>query len=96
MISTQTIEQVLASQRKRLLGRDLGQPRNLGVRIRKLPALHSHALIVTGIRRCGKSTLLQQIHDGYQDSAIYINFEDPRLAGFNLEDFNRLHHLAGR
>ena len=94
MIATQTIEQVIESQRRRLLAKDLGQIRILGKGMEELPLLNSHALIVTGIRRCGKSTLLQQIHYDCKQTAIYINFEDPRLAGFNLEDFNRLQQLA--
>ncbi len=24
----------------------------------------------------------------------YLNFEDPRLAGFDIDDFNRLHEIA--
>lgn len=56
--------------------------------------LSSHAFIVTGIRRCGKSTLLQQIDSASEKSSIYLNFEDPRLAGFDLSDFNRLQEIA--
>jgi len=51
-------------------------------------------LIVSGIRRCGKSTLLQQINKTFFDQSIYLNFEDPRLAGFDLSDLNRLHEIA--
>ncbi|MCG9881254.1 MAG: ATP-binding protein [Bacteroidia bacterium] len=94
MIDTKTIEQVIESQRRRLVGKDLGQPRHLGNEKSKWNTLQSHALIVTGIRRCGKSTLLQQIHEESKDTAVYVNFEDPRLAGFSLEDFNRLHQIA--
>ncbi len=42
------------------------------------------ALVVLGVRRCGKSTLLQQLMGHYQlDPArcAFLNFEDPRLAG---------------
>lgn len=56
--------------------------------------LTSHTLIVSGIRRCGKSTLLQQINKTFNNRSIYLNFEDPRLAGFDLGDFNRLHEIA--
>jgi len=41
--------------------------------------------IISGIRRCGKSTLLFQLKnyfDGY-----YLNFDDDRLVGFTVEDF---------
>jgi hypothetical protein len=44
----------------------------------------SLALVVQGVRRCGKSTLLQQLIGRYGlDPAhcAFVNFDDPRLAG---------------
>lgn len=41
------------------------------------------ALVVQGVRRCGKSTLLGQLMDRYgldRARCLFINFEDPRLA----------------
>ena len=55
-----------------------------------LPGLSSHALIITGIRRCGKSTLLKQIMDQSKEGPFYLNFEDPRLYPFEMKDFARL------
>ena len=46
-------------------------------------------VIITGIRRCGKSTLLKQISKKYKDFA-YFNFEDERLLDFTYKDFNTL------
>jgi predicted AAA+ superfamily ATPase len=90
MITKQTIEQVVVSQRERLQKLDLGLPRQLPY----IDNLSSHALIITGVRRCGKSTLLQQINSSSGHPSIYLNFEDPRLAGFDLNDFNRLQEIA--
>jgi len=45
-------------------------------------------IIISGVRRCGKSTLLKQIiakHPGY-----YLNFDDDRLITFMVEDFQKL------
>ena len=56
--------------------------------------LSTHAFIVSGVRRCGKSTVLQQIDTASKEPSIYLNFEDPRLAGFDLSDFNRLQEIA--
>ena len=54
------------------------------------PVLSKHAVIITGIRRCGKSTLLNQlISDRYSD-AFFLNFSDNRLYGFENSDFARL------
>lgn len=49
----------------------------------------SFALVITGIRRCGKSTFLSQIFKE-QTKGYYLNLEDPRLEGFELSDFNKI------
>lgn len=90
MLTKQTIEQVISSQSERLKKMETGLPRNVS----GFSDLSSHAFIVTGIRRCGKSTLLQQISNIINEPSVYVNFEDPRLAGFDLSDFNRLHEIA--
>ena len=50
-------------------------------------------IILVGIRRCGKSTLLQYLRKHSQESDYYINFDDDRLALFELEDFQVLFEL---
>ena len=52
-----------------------------------------HAIIISGLRRSGKSTVLKEIkHRYYEDENIYyFNFEDERLVNFTLEDFNLLY-----
>lgn len=47
-------------------------------------------LIISGIRRCGKSVLVQQIRDRLEEKDFYFNFDDSRLASFKLEDFQKL------
>ena len=47
-------------------------------------------VIITGIRRCGKSTLLQQIRATQTENDYYINFDDERLVSFKVEDFQML------
>ena len=44
--------------------------------------------VITGLRRCGKSTLLKQIRDIY--NGFYLNFDDDRLTSFKVEDFQSL------
>lgn len=46
-------------------------------------------LILTGVRRCGKSTLLKQIMQK-KTGWCYVNFEDERLLDFRAEEFERL------
>lgn len=58
----------------------------------KVPVINTFATIITGIRRCGKSTLLLQIADDKQyKNTLYLNFDDIRLTGFEISDFERLH-----
>ena len=53
----------------------------------ELPDLQSHALVITGIRRCGKSTLLRQFMQRLNRPYFYLNFDDIRFASFTHEDF---------
>jgi predicted AAA+ superfamily ATPase len=55
----------------------------------KLIPRTSQITIITGIRRCGKSTLLKQLLQK-EKSKAYVNFEDPRLVAFTLKDFEKL------
>lgn len=57
---------------------------------------HYHAMIITGIRRCGKSTLMRQIIDNNPNEAFYLNFDTPRLFGFEMKDFIFLDQLIGK
>lgn len=54
------LETLLQKQRERLFGEDAGQRRELLGALFPLPQ-GQHVLIVSGIRRCGKSTLLRQL-----------------------------------
>jgi predicted AAA+ superfamily ATPase len=47
----------------------------------------SLALVLTGIRRCGKSTLQGQIRGRIRGNAVTVNLEDTRLYGLGPEDF---------
>lgn len=47
-------------------------------------------IIISGIRRCGKSTLMNRIktRDSY-----YVNFDDERFINFDVNDFQKLYEL---
>ncbi len=47
------------------------------------------AIILTGIRRCSKSTLLVQLTKNIP-KFYYLNFDDTRLMDFDINDFDRL------
>ncbi len=53
-----------------------------------------HTVVITGLRRTGKSTLFAQIvKEHYDNKAYYFNFEDERLLEFKAEDFNSLYEV---
>jgi predicted AAA+ superfamily ATPase len=45
--------------------------------------------VITGIRRCGKSTLLLQLTNHF-DKYYYVNFDDERFYNFEIDDFKTL------
>ncbi len=47
-------------------------------------------LIITGIRRCGKSVLLQQMRSKLKEQDFFFNFDDERLVNFTVSDFQTL------
>ena len=47
-------------------------------------------LIITGIRRCGKSVLLQQMRNKLPEQDFFFNFDDERLVNFTVSDFQTL------
>lgn len=47
-------------------------------------------LIITGIRRSGKSVLLQQMRNKLPEQDFFFNFDDERLVNFTVADFQTL------
>jgi predicted AAA+ superfamily ATPase len=56
------------------------------------PAHTNRIMIISGVRRCGKSTLIRQKLLPSK-SAIYINFEDTRLINFTIDDFIKIEEI---
>ena len=52
-------------------------------------------VVISGIRRCGKSTLLQAIRAKNKEQDYYLNFDDERLIHFKVENFQLLLELFG-
>lgn len=86
MILKETLKSVVQSQQRELASQEQGIQREL---IFEIDVKASHAIIISGIRRCGKSTLLRQLMGKIKDY-YYLNFDDPRLFNFELSDFERL------
>ena len=86
MMTTSQLEQLVLSQKESFLSRDPGIPREVDAsRYRKTGQI----VVISGIRRSGKSTLLRQFSMLYKNFH-YINFDDDRLLEFSLGDFSTL------
>lgn len=48
--------------------------------------------VISGVRRCGKSTLLNFLMLQY-NKVCYLNFEDPRIINFEVADFYKLEDI---
>ena len=91
MILESTIEYMIAKQKLRLTLKDLGLEREL---VPATKSLSSHALVISGVRRCGKSTvLLQMLKRMDNEVVLFLNFDTPQLYGFSLLDFSRLDNI---
>jgi len=90
MIQQAVLQQIIDSQKKKMLRLGTGFERE---DLLNMPALQSHTLIVTGIRRCGKSTLLKQMISTDDSKKLFLSFEDPRLFNFELSDFEILDNI---
>jgi len=85
MIRKEILKEIIRSQKKWILGFEKGVIRE---KFKEVELKDSFALVISGIRRCGKSTFLSQILEK-QTKFYYLNLEDPRLEGFELSDFNK-------
>ena len=86
MISKEILKNVITSQREFM---DNSEQGTLREKNREIKIVDSFALIITGVRRCGKSTFLNQLLKK-QRKGYYLNMEDPRLGGFDFSDFNKV------
>ena len=90
MLLKSVLNEIIYAQRNNLSLSDTGLKREV---LQTIPDISSHALVVSGVRRCGKSTLLFQLLSGKFPEALYVNFEDPRLYEFEQSDFSRLDQI---
>jgi len=91
--SKDLIRTALVEQFKAFWSKDTGIEREKLGEIERA-ASSSHAVILSGLRRVGKSTLLAQLaHRLGKDSFFYINFEDDRFLGFTAENFDVLFQI---
>lgn len=64
--------------------------------LRKFPEKYlknDEIIIISGVRRCGKSVLLQQIRECLPQRDYFFNFDDDRLGNFTVEHFQQLYEV---
>ena len=86
MILKETLREVAQTQKREILKSKYGVSRE---KLNDIATNTELAVIISGIRRAGKSTLLRQLIENQKDFH-YINFEDVRIFGFEPSDFARL------
>ena len=87
MITVETILKASEEQIKKYLELNKNSAKRF-VDEKSVSPLPSFARIITGVRRCGKSTVVQMHF--LNKSAFYLNFEDTSLYGFDTKDFEIL------
>ncbi len=89
MILKDTLRMIVKEQKKQILAAE-----NTIIReaLNQIPINLPYAIIISGIRRAGKSTLLQQLFQKFPDF-YYFNFEDTRLIDFDASDFEKLDQI---
>lgn len=92
MISLSVLEDIVEEhtkyiQREKVIHRDLADEVEKSLDYEEIT-------VVKGVRRAGKTFLLYELFRKH--GGLYINFEDERLYGFTLEDFEKLNDIASR
>lgn len=90
MISPLNLSKILIDQHEWFRNRSGGIPREIELDKYRT---HSQIVVISGIRRAGKSTLLKQLSDGFDDY-LYLNLDDDRLIGATINDLNQMMELC--
>ncbi len=87
MFNILKLEEIVNDQLKNLMSKDSGMERLIDF---DKYIDSKQIVILSGIRRSGKSTLLKQFSEKLSNDFYYINFDDERLMGFKVGDFDNL------
>ena len=93
MVLKEDIRLALESQRGQVLLKAGTIPRKF---LQKFQPSGNHIEVITGVRRCGKSTLMKQLIRDRYPGAAFFNFEDSRIHGFEVSDFPKLDELIDK
>ena len=91
MISKEKIKQIVLNQKRRISIEKKTIERDLEKNILQF-LKDNRILILTGIRRSGKSTILSHLMDASK-KFIYVNFEDEGFLDFEAKNFEELNEV---
>jgi len=90
-ITKNLLASALKEQHEAFVARELGVEREQLEELREIVSA-PQVVVITGLRRVGKSTLLAQVARRYlKEDFYFVNFEDERLLNFQVTDFDALH-----
>ena len=89
MIVKEELSKIVRIQKEEILSAKKSIKRE---KLEEVKILDSFAIILSGVRRCGKSTLLRQMIKKVKNF-YYFNFEDPIAVSFELSDFQILEEV---
>lgn len=90
MLLKSDISNIVTLQQNSFKSKKYGIVREL---ISRLTEYNYGLLVITGIKNCGKSTLLFQLIKEKFTDALYINFDHPRLFNFDQNDLFKLDEI---
>ena len=93
MVLKSEIEQAYFTQQEIIKAKVEFAPRTY---LNKIKGKGSHIEVLSGIRRCGKSTLMKLLMQRIKKPIAYFNFEDARINGFEVNDFQKLDEIIGK
>lgn len=91
MVLISELESAYNDQQDSFKTRDKGTGRIMP----KKPGLTGSIDIISGIRRCGKSTYMSQLAALTEGDISFFTFEDSRIFGFDIDDFPKLLQIIG-
>ncbi len=87
MISKELLKEIIVSNKEFIL-RNVKEI--IGRKKVSFPNILNKTVIFYGVRRSGKTFILFDLFKKNSSNSLYIDFEDERLSGFELKDFNKL------
>jgi uncharacterized protein len=91
VLTKEKIQEIIESQKNLFSGKKRWFKRTTDLEAK---LMYGYILVLTGVRRSGKSTLLKQVFD-LQEASLYLHFDDPRLNEFDTLDFFKIEELYG-